>query len=780
MRLTPLIRTLILSACVTIMAVPIIPVFGAEPVRIGVLSFRPKPQTLLQWQPLADALKQAIPERDFVIMALNHHELELAVTNRQLDFVLTNPGHYVLLKKRNGLTSPLATLVVNEKGQGATTFGGVIFCRAEQATINTLSDIKGKIVAAVGTEALGSYQIQAYELSLAGISPPQGSKLVATGLPQDKVIDAVLSGRADVGFARTGLLESMAQNGALDMRQIKVLNSQKTPEYPFQISTRLYPEWPFTAMPHVDGKLAKHVSAALFLLGEKSAVTRAMGLYAFAVPVDYSPVEDLLRELRLPPFEAAPTFTLRDVWERYRWQSIAASLASGLILFLGARLLVINRKLEAERRIVQLQQQKLLDSKEELLEQNNQLQTTQEVLRIQIEEYAAVQILLQEAKVVAESANAAKSEFLANMSHELRTPMNGVIGMAQLLAMTALSEEQQEYVTILKSSGTNLLTLINDILDLSKIEAGKIKIEPTEFSLQHSITDALLTLKSVAVKKGLALESELAANIPTTLVGDQLRLKQILFNLVGNAVKFTSQGGITVSAHIIESHDAAVVVQISVCDTGIGISPDAIDKIFMPFTQEDCSTTRKFGGTGLGLTISRRLAELMGGGLTVESMPGVGSCFTVTLPFAIHQRTDTAGDSDSKAIISRNCPALRILLVEDNPVNIIFGTSLLKKMGHYSIAVTNGVECLDALAQEPFDLVLMDIQMPVMNGEEALKTIRQRAVGADIPVIAVTAFALKDDQQRFMNVGFNGYVSKPYEIDSMVAEIERVMVNYAV
>jgi len=334
-----------------------------ESVHIGVLAFRPKPQTVEQWQPLGVALKQAIPEMDFIVEAYTYPELEEATAGKHLDFVLTNPGHYVLLSKRIGLTSPLATLAINDHGHPSTNFGGVIFSHTDQTDIHSLNDIKGKTVAATSTESLGGYQMQAYELSLNGITFPNEVRLMTTGMPHDNVVKAVLSGRAEVGFVRTGVLEHMVNEGKIDPSQIKIINLQDHPEFPHKSSTRLYPEWPFASLPSTNENTARRVAAALFTLEDNIAATQAMGIHGFVVPADYTPVSDLLKELRVPPFDKAPKFNLQDVWQQYLWQIATGLFAISAILLLGLRLIVTKRKLDMEHNALLLQR-KLLQSSE--------------------------------------------------------------------------------------------------------------------------------------------------------------------------------------------------------------------------------------------------------------------------------------------------------------------------------------------------------------------------------------------------------------------------------
>jgi PAS domain S-box-containing protein len=318
--------------------------WAAEPVRIGVLAYPPKP-----WQPLVAELKRQIPERDFIVEVLEHGALEQAVASHRIDFVLTNAGHYLLMQRRSGLSSPLATLMNNERGRRLTVFGGAIVVRADRSDIKTLKDVRGKTVAYADFSALGGFQAQAYELAINGIDPRHDVRLLKMGTPHQKSIQAVLSGQADVGFVRTGLLEEMADNGKLDPASLRVLNRQDLPDFPWQASTHLYPEWSFAALPNTDELLARRVTAALFLLDRNPDLVRSMKIEGFTVPADYQAVEDMLWKLQLPPFETASRFTFADVWAKYRWQIFGALLLLGTVLLLSFQLILANRRLRAAK-----------------------------------------------------------------------------------------------------------------------------------------------------------------------------------------------------------------------------------------------------------------------------------------------------------------------------------------------------------------------------------------------------------------------------------------------
>ena len=388
---------------------------------------------------------------------------------------------------------------------------------------------------------------------------------------------------------------------------------------------------------------------------------------------------------------------------------------------------------------------------------------------------------LKRAVAAAEAANTAKSSFLANMSHEIRTPLNGVLGMADVLSQEHLLPRQADCVNTIRESGKTLMAILNDVLDLSKIEAGKLEISPVD-SNPHLVFDSIHKLfLPRAEEKGITLTLKIGESVQQRLRFDTVRVRQCLSNLVSNAVKFTKTGGVTIAASSVTTIDGLRLVTIDVIDTGIGMSEEVISRLFSEFAQADASTSRNFGGTGLGLVISRRLAQLMHGDVTVKSTVGEGTVFSFSFRAAPAERQALPHDgllSPARLSGETILEGLRLLLVDDNPVNRKVARMLLKPTRMEIVEAENGKQALDLLAEQPFDLVLLDVHMPVMDGITTIKHIRASPESWNaVPVVALTADAMSGDRERLLALGMTGYATKPVDQRALVAEIMRVCSN---
>ncbi len=394
----------------------------------------------------------------------------------------------------------------------------------------------------------------------------------------------------------------------------------------------------------------------------------------------------------------------------------------------------------------------------------------------------AKEVEIHDAKMAAEAANRAKSEFLANMSHEVRTPMNAIIGMSELLLNTKLTPRQAEYQRLVLDSAESLLGVMNDVLDFSKIEAGRMELDPQDFDLRESIFDTLSTLENRARKRGLKLSQWIAPEVPVRVRADQGRLRQVVMNLVGNAIKFTKEGEISVKVDLKSDQGSEAMLRVEVRDTGVGVPPDKLKSIFEPFTQAEGSTARKYGGTGLGLSICRKIVALLDGEIWIESEEGHGSTFGFTARITVDEVSGAEPSGSRKPVVLEKkpecMPVLEVLLAEDGRANQLVAIRFLERRGHSVTLAENGREAVIAWENGHFDAILMDIHMPEMNGFEATHLIREgeEAGSPRIPIIAMTANAMRGDREACLEAGMDDYLAKPVHAKDLYEVLERLAI----
>jgi signal transduction histidine kinase/DNA-binding response OmpR family regulator len=580
------------------------------------------------------------------------------------------------------------------------------------------------------------------------------------GGTHDAVVYSVKEGLVDAGTVRTDTLERMQAEGKIRLSDFYIIPIHQNTEgsFPFQCSTRVYPEWPFAEAASTSDQLAEAVVAALLQMQPDDPAAMAAGCAGWTIPLNYQSVHECLKDLKVTPYENLGKITLTKVFREYWYVILLAAVG---FVMMGSFLFVIHRL------------------NRHLTLSNRQLNASYHDLKREIEERKKTEIKLLKAKKAAETATRAKSQFLANMSHEIRTPLNGVIASAELALGESMPPKAEHYLGIIRSSAYSLLGIINDLLDFSKIEAEKFELEKQPFKLDTILDRVADLFIKKAVEKHIEVLFDIDINTPRALCGDVLRLQQILINLVSNAVKFTGKGGVIligVKAESPPKHADKHQTRLNfyVKDTGIGMPPEFLPNLFNPFTQADASSTRKYSGTGLGLSICKQLVDMMNGRIWAESRPGEGSTFYFSIDIEIQREPEREA-----SVFPNELQHMQVLVVDDNQESLTVMQNMLQSFGIHTITANSGRTALQILQhhtrqEQPFQLIMMDCYMPDMDGIETTRSIREE-LELTTPIFLMTTFGRESARMKAIQLGINGFLTKPIYPSTLLDAIMDVL-----